>query len=183
MIKYFGKLKIWLLIGCVFVLIVVSGLLLAVSWKIEGEHLNLNDRLTDAELNKTVRKSAGEVLRFGFDLRASAREDAQQYLPFLRYLERETSLRFELRFTPKDGDIVEDLGRGVIQLAAVGAGSYILCRFRYGAIPLVRGLNSEGRDEYQSVIIVAPDSPIRGINAHETHLSSHFGQRSTQGTG
>ena len=56
------------------------------------------------------------------------------------------------------------MGKNEIQFAAFGAGSYIKAHEEYGVIPLVRGLNKEGKAEYQSVIFVAADSPIQKIN-------------------
>jgi len=127
------------------------------------EEVDLRERIDDAELARMVPKHDGDALRFGFDLRANPVEDARQYLPFLKYLEKATGLRFELRFTPKNSTIVDDLGAGEVQFAAVGADSYIQAHARYGVIPLVRGLNAEGRAEYQSVIVVTPNSPIQKI--------------------
>ena len=45
----------------------------------------------------------------------------------------------------------------------MGAGSTIQAHAKYGVIPLVRGLNAQGRAEYRSVIVVAPDSSIQTI--------------------
>ncbi|MEA3225824.1 MAG: phosphate/phosphite/phosphonate ABC transporter substrate-binding protein [Planctomycetota bacterium] len=127
------------------------------------EEIDLSERIDDAELARMVSKRDGDVLCFGFDLRGSPDEDARQYLPFLKYMEEATGLRIELRFTPKDGGIVDYLGTGKVQFAAIGGGSYLAAHAKYGVIPLVRGLNAEGRAGYQSVIVVASDSPIRKI--------------------
>ncbi len=45
----------------------------------------------------------------------------------------------------------------------MGAISFLYAQTCYGAIPLVRGLNSKGRAEYQSVFVVHPDSPIYNL--------------------
>jgi phosphonate transport system substrate-binding protein len=143
--------------------------------------IDLSDRVSDAELQKMGPKHDDNILRFGFDLRSSPREDAQQYIPFLNYLEKATGLHIELRFTPANSTIEDDLGQGVVQFAAIGAVTYITANTKYGIIPLVRGLNTEGRAEYQSVIIVSPDSPIRKIeDLHGSRFA--FGSiTSTQG--
>ena len=146
------------------VLLVLVGILLAGC--LPGQNrieIDLDDRGNDAELHELPVQTDTDVLRFGFDLRASPQEDARQYLPFLQYVEEATGYTFELRFTPKDGQIVDDLGTGVVQFAAMGAGSCIQAHARYGVIPLVRGLNAQGRAEYQSVLVVAPDSSIQMI--------------------
>ena len=129
----------------------------------DREEINLDDRVSDAELSEIVLEADNNVLTFGFDLRASPQEDARQYLPFLHYLEEATGYTIELRFTPKDGQIVDDLGMGVVQFAIIGTGSYLQAHAKYGVIPLVRGLNAQGKAEYRSVIIVAPDSSIQTV--------------------
>jgi len=129
----------------------------------DRREIDLDDRASDAELRELTARTDSDVLWFGFDLRASPQEDARQYLPFLEYLTKATGYTFELRFTPQDGQIVDDLGTGVVQFAALGAGSTIQAHAKYGVIPLVRGLNAQGRAEYRSVIVVAPDSSIQTI--------------------
>ena len=127
----------------------------------DRREIDLDDRASDAELRELTARTDSDVLWFGFDLRASPQEDARQYLPLLEYLTKEAGYTFELRFTPQDGQIVDDLGVGVVQFAALGAGSYIQAHAKYGVIPLVRRLNAQGRAEYRSVIVVAPDSSIQ----------------------
>ncbi len=131
----------------------------------EVKEINLSERLAETESAgiRMAPERDSDVLLFGFALRGSPDEDARQYLPFLKYLEEATGLRFELRFTPQGSDIVDDLGTGKVQFAAIGCGSYLAAHAEYGVMPLVHGLNAEGRAEYQSVIVVAPDSPIREI--------------------
>lgn len=148
-----------------------------------GDHreIDFSERISDAELREMAPGPDPEVLRFGFDLRASPQEDARQYLPFLAFLERVTGYRFELRFTPGNGDIVHDLGTGRVQFAALGAGSYLEARARYGVVPLVRGLNAQGRPEYQSVIITLPDSPIHRITDLRGKSFAFGSRTSTQG--
>lgn len=60
---------------------------------------------------------------FGFAVHATPEEDARQYLPLLRYLEKATGFRFKLRFTPKTHLIADDLGKGTVHFAAIGPGT------------------------------------------------------------
>jgi len=113
----------------------------------DRREIDLDDRASDAELRELTARADSDVLRFGFDLRASPQEDACQYLPFLEYLTKATGYTFELRFTPQDGQIVDDLGMGVVQFVAMGASSTIQAHAEYGVIPLVRGLNAQGQAE------------------------------------
>jgi phosphonate transport system substrate-binding protein len=147
----------------------------------DHREIDLDDRVSEAELHALTVRTDTDVLRFGFDLRASPQEDARQYLPFLQYLEQATGYAFELRFMPQDGQIVDDLGTGVVQFAAIGAGSYIQAHAQYGVIPLVRGLDTHGRAEYRSVIVVAPDSPIRTIEDLRGKRFAFGSLTSTQG--
>jgi phosphonate transport system substrate-binding protein len=130
----------------------------------KGTAIDLGDRVPDSVLEGSAASAAGaEVITFGFDLRNSPEEDARQYIPFLDYLERTTGLTFRLRFTPRDGQLAEELGTGVVDMAAVGAVSFLKAQNVHGAKPLVRGLNMKGTTDYQSLIVVSPESEIRSI--------------------
>ena len=118
---------------------------------------------------------------FGFDLRNSPQEDARQYLPFLKYLGNATGVNFRLRFTPKDSRIVDDLGEGKVQFAAIGAISFIQAHEKYAVIPLARGLNSDGRAHYRSVIVRRPDSPLRALADLRGRRVAFGARTSTQG--
>jgi len=148
----------------------------------EVEEIDLTERIDDAELILIEPHPDSDALRFGFELRASPDEDARQYLPFLKYLEQATGLRFELCFTPGGGGCIADiLGTGEYDFAAIGAGIYLQAHARYGVVPLVRGLNAEGRAEHQSVIVVAHDSPIRSVGELRGKRFAFGGVTSTQG--
>lgn len=138
-------------------------------------------RLDDNELTHFVHRKDEQVIRFGFDVRASPQEDARQYLPFLDYLEQITGYRFELRFTPADNDIIDELGKGEVQLAALGATSYLKARTRYDVVILARGLNKQGRAEYRSMIVVRPDSSIRRLQDLRGKRIAFGSINSTQG--
>lgn len=144
---------------------------------------DLDDRVEQIthKNNKRADHKTGEVLTFGFDLRASPQEDARQYLPFLKYLEMKTGYKFKLHFTSTNKDIADDLGNNRVQFAALGAVSFIQANTQYGVIPLVRGINLEGKAEYQSIFVVPLKSKIKTIvDIQGRHLA--FGSRtSTQG--
>ena len=125
--------------------------------------------------------SAKNKYQFGFDLRNSPQEDAAQYLPFLSYLEQETGYKFKLRFTSKNKSSEDDLGQGITQFAAVGATASIHATERYGAIPLVRGINSIGKAKYRSMIVVAPDSKLNNVEELRGKRFAFGSDNSTQG--
>ncbi|MBW2568973.1 MAG: phosphate/phosphite/phosphonate ABC transporter substrate-binding protein [Deltaproteobacteria bacterium] len=147
----------------------------------ERKEIDLKDTATENEIQKHAAVNNMHILKFGFDLRASPQEDAEQYLPFLRYLEEATGYKFDLRFTPRGSNIVDDLGQGTVQLAAIGARSYIEARARYKVVPLVHGLNIEGKAEYRSVIFTASKSRIKKIEDLRGKRFAFGNVRSTQG--
>lgn len=127
--------------------------------------VDLDVSASDAELKalNIDQQQEQKVFYFGFDLRASPQEDSRQYQPFLRYLEKSTGLKFELRFTPKSSSIIDELGTGKVHFAAVGAVSYIQGHEKYGIKSLVLGLNREGKARYQSMIVVSPESSVKKL--------------------
>lgn len=129
----------------------------------KSEEISLTNRLSENEVNHRLQQTNADIIWFGFDLRSSFREDARQYLPFITYLSDATGLKFEIYIVPGKEHVVDALGSGRIQFAALGAGSYLLAHEKYSVLPLVRGLNSENRAEYRSVIVVRHDGPIRTI--------------------
>lgn len=165
------------------ILISFSFLLVSCDSDTQVAKYDLNDRVEQTRTeNKSSKLHTSEnVLIFGFDLRSSPQEDARQYLPFLKYLERETGYKFKLHFTPSNKDIADDLGNNRVQFAALGAVSFLQANAQYGVIPLVRGVNLEGKAEYQSVFVVAPKSKIKVITDIKGKRLSFGSRTSTQG--
>lgn len=157
------KLKILFITTCIIIIGFAVMFSVEIELAIRPKEIDLADRISDEELQDLLPETGRDILRFGFDLRGSPKEDARQYLPFLEYMEKATGYLFELQFITEDGRIVDDLGKGRVHFAAVGAGTYIKAHEKYGVIPVARGVNSQGRAEYQSVIFVPPDSPIMEI--------------------
>lgn len=104
-----------------------------------------------------------DSLKFGFDLRLGPKDDVKIYLPFLRYLEQYTGRRFSLRFTERYEDTVENLGKGITHLAALGPVNAILAIERHGASCLAVGLNNEGKPEYRAVIFTKTNSQVKRL--------------------
>ncbi|MDH5408413.1 MAG: phosphate/phosphite/phosphonate ABC transporter substrate-binding protein [Gammaproteobacteria bacterium] len=143
----------------------------------------LDHRLTETELKqvqsaKTVKEN---VLVFGFDVRSSMLEDAKQYIPFLSYLEKKTGYKFKLKFTPKHGRIISELGEGKIHFAAIGAASYIKAARKHDVMPLVRGLNDKNRAEYRSYLVVKKDSKLKSLKDISGKRFAFGSRTSTQG--
>lgn len=150
---------------------------------------DLNDRISEAELldqqqlqrRQQRQRQREDVFHFGFDLRSSPQEDARQYLPFLKFLEKSTGYQFKLHFIAKNSDIIDELGRNQVQFAAIGATSFITAQHRYGVVPLVRGINLQGKAEYRSVFVVRPDSKLKDITDIKYQHLAFGSETSTQG--
>lgn len=123
-----------------------------------------------------------DTIVFGFDKRLEIKEDIKMYVSLLEYLERETGYEFELHVTPSDSKIVDELGSGEVDIAAVGTLGYLQANELYGADIMVRGLNDSGEDTYQAVIITSPESSVSQL-ADLAGKSFAFGDSaSTQGS-
>lgn len=121
-----------------------------------------------------------ETIYFGFDRRLEIKEDVKMYVPFLRYLERKTGYKFKLHVTPKNKSIVEELGTGVVQIAAVGTVSYLQAHEKYGVELIVRG-SCANDGLYQSLIITRPSSDIYSLDDLPGHSFAFGARNSTQG--
>lgn len=168
------------------VLIGLVSLLLACDSNNDKEFLDLTDSISNetlAEFNKNISSIPidDKTLVFGFDIRSSPNEDAKQYMPFLNYLSQKTNLDIKLQFTPKGSDIATELGEGRVQLAAIGATSYIKAFNRYGIKILTRGVNNKGKAEYRSYIVTKPGSRYRDISSLKNARFAFGSIDSTQG--
>lgn len=152
----------------------------------DQQPLNLNDKITIQEVNKALdaRKNVTDgpaIYYFGFDLRGSPLEDARQYLAFLDYLSRSTGYIFKLRFSSKHTSVIEDLGTGRTNFAAVGAVSFIQGSKKYPISNIVRGVNGSNLTKYQSIIVTSPTSDIHSIADIKGTRFAFGSNTSTQG--
>lgn len=138
-------------------------------------------RVADANDLARLYPEGNGTLHVGFDRRLEPKEDAKMYVPLLNYLERTTRYRFKLHPTAKEGNVVDDLGNGTIQFAIVGTLSYLQAHARYGVMPLVRGLNAEGRGFYRAAIITRPTSSIKSLADLRGKTFAFGASNSTQG--
>ncbi len=165
-------------VSAFFLAIAITILITACGSETEQSVIDLGDTVEGVQRQTRAERPA---LLFGFDLRNSPQEDARQYLPFLDYLTRTTGYQFELRFTPRGQRLAEQLGQGQVDVAAVGAVSYIRAHEKYGARILVRGLNRENRADYQACIVVGPESPLHGLEDLRGKTFAFGAMASTQG--
>ena len=121
------------------------------------------------------------VYYFGFDRRLEPAEDVRIYVPFLRYLERATGYRFQLKPSPRTGSVVDELGNGSVQFAAIGALSYVEAHKRFGVKALVEARTPEGNAQYRGLIVTRPDSRIRSLGDLRGSSFAFGNPTSTQG--
>lgn len=147
------------------------------------QQLDFDDVATQEEIEavSAVPQTAQQVFYFGFDLRNGPREDARQYLPLLQYLHETTGLQFELHFSHHAEQLVKDLSSGLLQFAAIGAGSYLTASHDAPILPLAQGLNAAGEPGYRSILVTAPNSPLSTIQELKGRRLAFGSRTSTQG--
>jgi phosphonate transport system substrate-binding protein len=149
---------------------------------VETQHVDLTHRVNKAEIeNQRNINRSEETFYFGFDSRASVRQDAAQYLPFLDYLSTATGYVFKLHFTPKGSRLVDEFGNNTVQFAAIGALGFIEAKSLFNAVPLVRGLNQQDKAAYRSFFVVKPDSHISSVTEMKGQRLAFGSISSTQG--
>lgn len=164
----------------ILTVVATSVLLLSCS---EKEAINLSLSSSTETVAGSESRQPPRVYKFGFEPRSSPQEDARQYLPFLKYLEATTGYRFQLHFTQKGNDIIDEIGKGELDFAAMGATSYIHAReiHNYAIMPLVRGINMQDKDAYRAYFVVRPDSKITDLSQLPQHSLAFGSKTSTQG--
>jgi phosphonate transport system substrate-binding protein len=106
----------------------------------------------------------------------------EYYQPLMDYLSRKTPYRFELRIGRSYIGTIEDLEKGVTDVAYLGGATYALARHRFGARAIVRPLNSEGRSTYRCCVIVRNDSPVKTIADLKGRSFAYGAYHSTTGS-
>lgn len=129
-----------------------------------------------AKMDQTV-----PVYTFSFDRRMDPAEDVKMYAPFLRYLEQTTGYRFKmLPMTPSD-NIVDALGQGKVDMAAIGTLSYLQAHQKYGVRVIAAGLSEQGKAEYKALIITAANSNLHSLQDLKGKTFAFGADTSTQG--
>jgi phosphonate transport system substrate-binding protein len=105
----------------------------------------------------------------------------RDYQPIMDYLTQHTPYQFELKLGKTYEDTVNYLATGVIQVASLGALTYLEAHKRFGAIPILKPLNAQGQPYYHSIIIVRNDSPIRSLKELKGHSFAFASIHSTSG--
>ena len=111
----------------------------------------------------TIPDESKPVVRFGVISRYNPVVMYEEYQPVMDYLTAQTPFTFELKLGKTYEDVVRFLEQGAIQVASLGAVTYLEAHARFGASPILRSLNGNGEPLNRSVIIVRKDSDIRSL--------------------
>ena len=104
-----------------------------------------------------------QLIPFGLCPKYNPRIMYRLYQPFIDYLSENTPYRFEIKLSRVYQDTIERLGRKEINIASCGPVSYIRARERYPVKPILRALSKDGKLNYQGIIIVRRDSPVKRL--------------------
>jgi phosphonate transport system substrate-binding protein len=122
------------------------------------------------------------IISFGVIPRFNPHVTYESYQPLMDYLSRKTPYDFRLRLGRTYTGTIEDLGKGVTDVAYLGGTTYALARKRFGARALVKPLSPGGKATYKCYIVVRDDSPAATL-ADLRGKSIAFGaKRSTTGS-
>lgn len=94
-----------------------------------------------------------EKITVGFDLRWKPVEDVSFYLPLLNYLKESTGYDFKFKVPRSYEENINMLGKGEIDISIMGSVSCLVSKIKYGAYPIVVGLNNQKEPYYNSAII------------------------------
>jgi len=103
------------------------------------------------------------VVFFGINLRYSPRTMYLRYQPLMDYLTENTPYRFELIISRDYPQALNDLKEGRAMISSLGDGAFVEAILLYGAVPIVKPLNREGKPLYRAAIVVPRDSSILRI--------------------
>ena len=103
------------------------------------------------------------VVRVGFISRYNPRIMFEEYQPIMDYLSGDTPYRFELKLGKTYEDAIHFLETGQVQIASLGAVTYLEAHARFNALPILRPLNEEGRPFYRSLLVVRAESPVHSL--------------------
>jgi phosphonate transport system substrate-binding protein len=126
-------------------------------------------------------ESIKPLIYFGFISRYNPRIMYEEYQPFLDYLTENTPYRFELKLGKSYEDAVQYLCDGEVQIASLGAVTYLEAHKQCGAEPIVRPVNKDGKPFYHSIVIVRNNSPLYSLADLGGHSFAFASIHSTSG--
>ena len=124
---------------------------------------------------------AKPVVYFGVTSRYHPVVMYEEYQPIMHYLTSQTPYRFELKLGRTYEDAVEYLRQGEVQIASLGAVTYIEAHALFGAVPILRTLNKNGEPFYRSIIVARKDSDVKVLSDLKGRTFAFASVHSTSG--
>lgn len=143
--------------------------------------VSFGENLIQGEVHWPIFPDNPSEFVIGFDRRLEPKEDVRIYAALLDYLEKETGYDFSLHITPKDGNLVEEIGSKRVDFAIVGTLTYLQAHDRYAARMLVRGINTNGKSVYRAAIVTRTESNIHKLKDLQNKSFAFGASSSTQG--
>ena len=105
----------------------------------------------------------------------------EEYQPMMHYLTSQTPYRFELKLGKTYEDAVNYLRQGEVQIASLGAVTYLEAHALFGGVPILRPLNKDGEPFYRSIIITRKDSDVKTLSDLKDRTFAFASVHSTSG--
>jgi phosphonate transport system substrate-binding protein len=121
------------------------------------------------------------VVHFGIIPRYNPMIMYYSYQPMMDYLTQNTPYRFELKLSRDYTETVRNLQSGETPVTSLGGVTCIEAQLGFGAVPILKPLNSEGEPFYRSIIIVREDSPIQTLSELRGKSFAFSSHHSTSG--
>lgn len=121
------------------------------------------------------------VVYFGVIPRYNPMVMYRSYQPIMDYLTEHTSYRFELKLSRNYTEAVKLMRTGVTPIASLGDVTFIEAFNAFGARPILRPLNVDGKPFYRSIIILPEDSSIKSLDGLRGKTFAFGDSHSTSG--
>jgi len=103
------------------------------------------------------------LVHFGVRLQGTPLATYRRYQPLMDYLTLHTPYHFDLKIGRNHQENVTLLKGGKIRFAILGDLAFVQANLRFGAVPIAKVLNEEGRPFVRSALIVSMNSPIKSL--------------------
>lgn len=123
-----------------------------------------NVALIDMEIRKfRFSEQSSAVLKFGAVPIGTSVETSVKFTPLINYLSQKMNETIDYKFTDTYDDVVEDLGKNVIQIACMNPTLYVRAHSKYG-VRVIATMLRKGRPYHRGVIIARADSKVNSIS-------------------
>lgn len=131
--------------------------------------------------NAAAKTRDKKIVYFGVIPRDNPRIMYEKYQPLLDYLASKTPYTYELVLKKNYEETVAALGGGEVDIALLGALTYLEAYSRYGAISILKPKGGDGTSSYKSVIIKRKDSPVKTLSELKGKSFAFASTKSTSG--